>query len=719
LVGKGTGTDGSPVIIRDMSSPNRPARHAFCLLLLIPAAASAQTPASASPDALKKIEQAIEAARLKHRVPGASVAIVHNDKIVFSKGFGYRDAARRLPATSNTVYCIGSSTKAFTGLLAAVAEQEGKLALSDSPSKHLPKFRINDEAINGKITLGDLLSHRSGLPRTDTTWYSNKFNRDELVEILGWAEPTAKLGQRFQYQNLMFLVASMAVEKVYQQPYDRLLQDRIFGPLGMTSTSSTFEGALPVKELSVGYAPDQPLKSPRPLPRKNIDVVAPAGSINSNVLDMAQWLRLQLNKGTVDGRQVVPEAAILETRKPRIDVVPGADFRYGLGWMLRKWKGHDMVGHGGNIDGFNAEVAMLPGQNLGVVVLTNVSASPLAAEAYNIVFENLAPVTEDPAATPAAGAKGTEVEDAALGAYRFEAANLDLTFVREGKRVIVDQGGMRTPMELVGERRYEVKAAGAVFTFRPSSKDPKQTEVLLEQGGQKITLVRKAPYQAPISVEQLHEKMLAARGGKEAILRYPNWVMKYVATSPSEGITAYGFRFQRGGVASSEYEAYRAIGRRFGASLDYVDGKSGWGGISFATGDAKEGKELQDALLMSNVDAEINWKKWFKSVKIVREQKVNGTDTYVVEKEPLKGGSKITEFVAKDTFHVVRRDTGSGPGAQQREFSDFRPVDGLVFPFKVTLVPRDGGRITQEVRSISFTERVPNWAFKPIPVERL
>jgi CubicO group peptidase (beta-lactamase class C family) len=357
----------------------------------LPAGAYAQAPAAvyASQDekALAAIEAKVEARRKELGIPGMSLVIVKDDKVIYMKGLGFKDFEKKIVVTPDTQFAIGSATKAFTALSVLMSQDEGKLSLEDSPKKYLPYFKMYDPDADKAITIRDLLSHRSGLNRTDLAMITGRLNRAELIQVAAQAKPTAKLGEKFQYQNIMYTAAGEIVTQVQGKPWESFVPERIFKPLGMTNSSMLIREMEKVKDYSYGYTYNFDTKETVKRPFREIEQVAPAGSINSSARDMAQWLRFVLNVGSVNGKRLVSEKSFAEWVKPQMKIAGSTD--YGLGWFLQDWKGHKVVQHGGNIDGFNSLVAMVPEKKLGFVMLTNVSASSLGADIMPVIFENL------------------------------------------------------------------------------------------------------------------------------------------------------------------------------------------------------------------------------------------------------------------------------------------------------------------------------------------
>src|SRR5690606_8454371 len=180
--------------------------------------------------ALAAIETKVEARRKELGIPGMSLAIVKDGEVIYAKGLGYKDFEGKVPVTADTQFAIGSATKAFTGLTVLMAQDAGKLSLDDSPRKYLPYFRMFDPETNEKITIRDLLSHTSGLNRTDLAMVTGRLNRAELIEVAAQARPTAKFRERFQYQNLMFTAAGEVVAAVEKKPWEKVVPEKVFKP---------------------------------------------------------------------------------------------------------------------------------------------------------------------------------------------------------------------------------------------------------------------------------------------------------------------------------------------------------------------------------------------------------------------------------------------------------------------------------------------------------
>lgn len=317
-------------------------------------------------------------------VPGVAIAIVKDDKIILAKGYGVKKLGDATPVDERTVFAIGSSSKAFTATSLAMLIDEGKLKWNDPATKYLPGFETYDPYVTRELSVRDLITHRSGLERGDFLWYGTENDRDEILRRTRFIKPSWSLRSNFGYQNLMFLAAGQVVNKVDGKSWDDFIIQRIFVPLGMASSGTSIR-AFKGDNVATPHAKfDEKVE---PIAWRNIDNIAPAGSINSNVVDMSQWIRLQLGQGTYQGKQLFSAAAAKEMHSPQTIIpragamellYPEAHFlSYGMGWFLSDYRGKKVVEHGGAIDGMRAQVAMLPEEKLGVVILTNMNGSAL------------------------------------------------------------------------------------------------------------------------------------------------------------------------------------------------------------------------------------------------------------------------------------------------------------------------------------------------------
>jgi CubicO group peptidase (beta-lactamase class C family) len=255
-----------------------------CLLIV----AGASVAAAQTREPYPGLEAYIAKAVQTWKVPGLSVAVVRNDSVVYAKGFGTLSSQNKTPVDERTLFEIGSSSKAFTATLVAMMVSDGKMRWDDRLVTYLPDFRMYDAAANEAVTLRDALSHRSGIARGELAWLGSGLNRDEVLRRVRFIKPESPFRSRYSYQNLMFLAAGQAAAKAGGASWDDLIRQRIFAPLGMTTSVTTSKGLTsPNVALPHGMDRDTAFTKP-PFDAENI---GPAGSILSNAVDMGQWLR--------------------------------------------------------------------------------------------------------------------------------------------------------------------------------------------------------------------------------------------------------------------------------------------------------------------------------------------------------------------------------------------------------------------------------------------
>ena len=356
----------------------------------------AKAPATKAGPRFADLDAYIARTMQEWKVPAVAIAIVKDDSIVYSKGYGTRTVGKAEPVDANTVFAIGSASKAFTAALVAMAVDEGKMKWDERVSAYLPGFQLYDTYASRDLTMRDALSHRSGLARGDFMWYAGGFPREEILRRVRYLKPSWGFRSLFGYQNIMFLASGEAVAAVQQRSWDDLIRAKIFAPLGMTSSSTSVRELAGRANLATPHREQD--DSVVVIPWKNIDNIAPAGSINSNVRDMAQWVRLQLGRGKYGTQQLMSTGNHGEMWLPNTPIrlegptarfmAPGANLAaYGMGWFLQDFNGHLAVHHGGNIDGMSAMVAMVPDQKLGVVILTNKDGTPAPGAIFPHIFD--------------------------------------------------------------------------------------------------------------------------------------------------------------------------------------------------------------------------------------------------------------------------------------------------------------------------------------------
>jgi CubicO group peptidase (beta-lactamase class C family) len=377
----------------------------FNALLLLCAAcfsavAQVKTVAPASKQLLR-IDSILNQVLKDQRIAGFAVAVIKGDEVIYSKGFGYRDLVNKKPVTPNTLFAIGSSTKAFTASLIGLLEKEGKLNFDGKAIDYLPQLRFYSTEMNNQITVRDLMSHRTGLSRYDESWVLfNTANRDSIIGRVKYMEPTAPVRQQWLYNNFMFLAQGMIVEKMTKKTWEQNISEKFFVPLQMTRSTTDLKAFQNDGDASLPYqTTDQ--GEIKKIDYYNINGMGPAGSINSSVNDMSNWLKVWISGGYFNKKEILPSSYIASAASSQMVIAPALPNQqndiylsnYGLGWMLSSYRGHYMVEHGGNINGFSASVAFFPTDQLGIVVLTNQNQSPVPDLVRNSVADQLLNLT--------------------------------------------------------------------------------------------------------------------------------------------------------------------------------------------------------------------------------------------------------------------------------------------------------------------------------------
>ena len=333
-------------------------------------------------------------------VPGLAIAIVKDGRVILTKGYGIRKMGDVSVVDEHSLFGIGSNTKAFTAALLASLVDEGKISWDDKVYERLPGFQMYDPYVSHEMTIRDLLSHKSGmgLGQGDLLfWPHTTYSRDEIVYRLRFMKPHSSFRSRFAYDNLMYIVAGQIIAAVTGKSWEDNVRERILAPLAMSTTNlsnATWKSGdnyawphsrLPGKMQAIDFVP--------------LDNAASAGSINSSAFEMTKWLLVQLNLGKFSNsderlfsEKQSKEMWSPQTILPIYDPPPSlvalkpnfAD--YGLGWGMRDYRGHKLIGHSGGVAGFVSRVQLVPDEHLGIVVLTNAEeAGALDAIQYELL----------------------------------------------------------------------------------------------------------------------------------------------------------------------------------------------------------------------------------------------------------------------------------------------------------------------------------------------
>ncbi|MDO5137097.1 MAG: serine hydrolase [Oscillospiraceae bacterium] len=347
-----------------------------------------------------ELKEKVEEYLKKWDCPSVGLGVIYDGEVLFCDGIGLRNREKNLPATGKTLYQIGSCSKAFTSAMCAKLVDEGKLSW-DTPIREIaPEVQFYDDFTSQNVTLRDVLSHRTGVPRHEYSWYGNQFNRAELVEHVRYLEPNKPFRTVFQYNNYGYVIAGHLIEKVTGKTFEENIQETFLDPLGMTRTTMFLDDIEADEDHATPYgSPGASFSGTKEVPfyrttveDKSKGIGAPfaaAGSVDSCAEDMLKWVKFHLGSGEdagkFDGKQILSAESFNELHKPsmiiksRLDMPQDeTDFStYGLAWFVENYRGHKIYHHGGSINGFSAMTFMVPEIKLGVVAYCNMDGCQL------------------------------------------------------------------------------------------------------------------------------------------------------------------------------------------------------------------------------------------------------------------------------------------------------------------------------------------------------
>jgi CubicO group peptidase (beta-lactamase class C family) len=321
----------------------------------------------------------IESLLKSYQAVGVSVAVIKDNKLIYSEGFGFRDLEQKLPVTQTTVFPIGSITKSFTGSLLGILESKEQINIKNKPSLYIPDFEFYNDKMNDLIIIEDLLSHKSGIGNQGTTetFFPEK-DKLKVVQRLKYLKPEAAIKDSYEYSNMGYTVAGAIIEQITKQEWDQNIQQKIFEPLKMNSSYIGLDEMKDSGNFSLGYGMYK--GQIKQVAYEEFYSYSPAGAIKSTVKDLSHWIKTWLNKGSLDGVQVIPESYVKKAsslQNIKVDNYEKGAFLMGegFGWRLRSSNGHFRLRHGGNTSGFSSLIDMYPFEGIGIVVLTNQDSS--------------------------------------------------------------------------------------------------------------------------------------------------------------------------------------------------------------------------------------------------------------------------------------------------------------------------------------------------------
>jgi CubicO group peptidase (beta-lactamase class C family) len=360
----------------------------FGALTFWPTPVTTQAPAA--------LDELIDGAMKQWQVPGLSIVIVRDDRIVYLKGFGVRSARKPESVTPDTIFPIASCTKSFTTLAMGMLVDEEKLAWDDPVRKHVDYFRLEDPLANASVTLRDLVCHRTGVGSHDLLWYKGPWSLGDRIRHACKLDQVLPFRASFRYQVVYFGAAGVAVGNAAGTSWQEFVQERVLQPLDMKASTCTFpQSAVDVASPHRKEANGQVVV----MPRYPLDEADPSGSIHATARDLGQYLRFQLGDGTWQGKRLISAASLAEPHTPQVVLrLAGAAramnpetlfLHYGMGWIVQDYRGKKLLMHGGSIDGFRAHLTLVPELRLGIALLTNLDGGLVNVSLSNSIIDQV------------------------------------------------------------------------------------------------------------------------------------------------------------------------------------------------------------------------------------------------------------------------------------------------------------------------------------------
>ncbi len=326
---------------------------------------------------LSGFDQYMEQLLQDWNAPGVGVGVVVKGKLVFVKGYGYRDYDKKTPITGNTLFQIASNSKLFTAVAVGMEVENGKLEWDKPIKEFVPAIEFYNDELNNNVTMRDMLSHRTGISRHDLIWFKSEFSRKQLFDKLKYLEPSQPLRQGFIYNNLMYTAAGYSIELLTGKTWEEYLQANILNPLDMKSTVFTIADMRKSSDYFTPYDEKRDTNILHPIPwYEEQGGVGPAGAVISNINDMSHWLVALMNDGKYKDKQVIPSAVLQATLQPSIPTGNSITAKYkemqnpvyGMGRWVSSYRGHLYTEHGGALDGIYSQVSFMPQDSIGVIV---------------------------------------------------------------------------------------------------------------------------------------------------------------------------------------------------------------------------------------------------------------------------------------------------------------------------------------------------------------
>jgi CubicO group peptidase (beta-lactamase class C family) len=382
----------------------------------------------------------------QRQTPGAAIAIVHDGRLIYSRGFGVANVETGEDVRPDMLFRLGSTTKMFTAAAVVLLAEQGKLDLHEPIGRRIPGLAPKIAALTGH----QLLSHTSGI--LDEAPMFGSHDDDALKkEVISWTDSRffTEPGQIYSYSNPGYWLAGFLAEQAGGKPFADQVASSIFTPLDMSRT--TFR---PTMAMTYPLAQGHDFVDGKPQiirPSANNSASWPAGSIFSNVIDLSRWMTAFVDRGLLNGQQVLPAAVFSTLASPKT-AIPGATEKYGYGLQVGDWRGLHVVGHGGSRSGYGSTIRMVPSRRFGVVVLANRTGVGMTRTADAAIEAVLKPGAA--ATPPQRPAMATSAADRARFAGQYSQGPRQITIEANGDRLVLRQGGRELPLQRIGDLEF-------------------------------------------------------------------------------------------------------------------------------------------------------------------------------------------------------------------------------------------------------------------------
>jgi len=332
------------------------------------------------------LDHYISAVLEQWKIPGIALAVVRNDSTIVAKGFGVRELGKPGRVDANTVFDVASLSKSFTTAAAAVLVDRGALNWDDPVRRYLPDLVLPNDSLTQQATLRDFLSHRTGIDAANMMWVLTAVDRKEVLRRMRFLQIVAPFRRSMVYSNIGYTVAGEAMAAAAHSDVESLLRDLVIKPLGLTSTTWSYEQSARMPNVASPHASVDGRQQVIPRERQRQPIAA-AAAVQTTANDMTRWMRLHLNGGVLDGKRYVSDSSMREMHSVHAVITPSPAMRasrlvedtvtgYGLGWQIMDYRGHRVWWHTGNGDGQIAWMALFPDDRLGIAVMVNTWSAP-------------------------------------------------------------------------------------------------------------------------------------------------------------------------------------------------------------------------------------------------------------------------------------------------------------------------------------------------------